>query len=510
MKPPSVRTRLTILLAVGSLAIAAALWFSWSAPRLLAPPGPPVAPSSAEPDAALAYAAANFPKPADLPPAEPGKPIAVEEGVRAVRCGVNSAKYLFDSAVGDVRLVSTVENRGPGDLEELVVNMCCPENLDQQDIIELEFMPPAQRRVPDNRGQRIAQYVFHGVAPGQVIETGWRARVRTWAVFYVIDPGDVGALSEVPGDIATEYLQDDEVLRWRHPAVTAARNAALEGETNPLLVAQRLFNWLRGHLTYSIGGGWDDVVTVLERGSGSCSEYAFTFIALCRSAGIPARWVGALVRTGSVKCIGPYRDNSHHRWAEVYLPRIGWVHCDVSAGVWGYLPNTYLIVSTSSGRSDLMDLDYDVRCAWRFHGEPGKVRTERYALWNAHKDSFYIMTVQDSAAPRDPAAGLRVHWEVLGGEETQGKTLTLSLTREGKTLASFSGLDPAQGHVDLPAEVLADHGPGCRLELFRSDNPRVAGHYQAARGVSGPATTRRSYGWPGPWSRATPGPVPPR
>lgn len=64
----------------------------------------------------------------------------------------------------------------------------------------------------------------------------------------------------------------------------------------------------------------------LLAGQGCCADIVHTFIACCRSAGLPARFVsGYLVDNGSP-------DAAPHVWADVWLPELageGWVSVDV-------------------------------------------------------------------------------------------------------------------------------------------------------------------------------------
>jgi HEAT repeat protein len=89
---------------------------------------------------------------------------------------------------------------------------------------------------------------------------------------------------------------------------------------------------------------------VLRRRRGSCTELTFSFIALCRSAGVPARVVsGFLVRGAGEASI----DSITHRWAEFYAPRFGWVPVDPSRGV----ANTG-IVGDFFGHTDVQGLTF--------------------------------------------------------------------------------------------------------------------------------------------------------
>ena len=81
-------------------------------------------------------------------------------------------------------------------------------------------------------------------------------------------------------------------------------------------------------MTYELSGGWNVAPQVLTRGNGSCSEYTFVFISMCRAAGLPARYVGSVVVRGDDASF----DNTFHRWSQVYLPNYGWMHVDPQGG----------------------------------------------------------------------------------------------------------------------------------------------------------------------------------
>ena len=118
-------------------------------------------------------------------------------------------------------------------------------------------------------------------------------------------------------------------------------------------------------MEYKRVGGWNTAPTVLARGNGSCSEYTFVFISMCRSAGIPARYVGTIVRRGDDRSI----DDVFHRWVEFYLPGYGWVPIDPSGGdrdtprdqanYIGHLANRYVITTQGGGNSKSMGWNYN-------------------------------------------------------------------------------------------------------------------------------------------------------
>jgi len=64
----------------------------------------------------------------------------------------------------------------------------------------------------------------------------------------------------------------------------------------------------------------------LEQGRGVCQDHAHIFCAVCRSLGIPARYVSGYLSHGA-------RHDAHaasHAWADAYVEHLGWVSFDPS------------------------------------------------------------------------------------------------------------------------------------------------------------------------------------
>jgi transglutaminase-like putative cysteine protease len=133
-------------------------------------------------------------------------------------------------------------------------------------------------------------------------------------------------------------------------------------------------------------GGWDIPEEVLKRGKGSCSEYTYVFVTLCRAAGLPARYVGSVVVRGDDASV----DEAFHRWAEVYLPNYGWVPVDANRGDspspveqargFGEVSNRFLITTVGGGDSEFLGWSYNSYAAFK---TTGHCRTEEdnFALW---------------------------------------------------------------------------------------------------------------------------------
>ena len=66
-----------------------------------------------------------------------------------------------------------------------------------------------------------------------------------------------------------------------------------------------------------------------RNGEGVCQDQAHIFLAVCRAAGIPARYVSGYMWTDS----GGRDYDANHAWAEAWVPDLGWVSFDVANGI---------------------------------------------------------------------------------------------------------------------------------------------------------------------------------
>jgi len=87
---------------------------------------------------------------------------------------------------------------------------------------------------------------------------------------------------------------------------------------NSFIIAKSLFSWLKENTDYQIHGGESAVQSsskTYQLKTGDCDDLSFLYISLCRSVGIPARFIrGYLIseNNGAIT-LGP------HAWAEVFV-----------------------------------------------------------------------------------------------------------------------------------------------------------------------------------------------
>ncbi|MCF8302523.1 MAG: hypothetical protein K9I94_04535 [Bacteroidales bacterium] len=293
----------------------------------------------------------------------------------------------FNKREATVNYTYQATNYGPGKVETMDVHLAIPEERKNQKIIdEIEYSPKYTDIVTDKWGQKTAHYRFKNMKAGETRTVHMKTRADLWDVRHYVWPHRVGSLDDIPGEITNRYLENNEKYQIDHPSIQNAVKKSVGNETNPYWMARNIFNYIIDNMYYEMVGGWNTAPAVLERGNGSCSEYSFVYIAMCRAAGIPARYVGSLVVRGDDASM----DDVFHRWVEIYLPNFGWIPVDPSGGdqktprgqarYIGFTANRFLITTQSGGGSETMGWTYNSNESWTTEPKTYVV-TENFADW---------------------------------------------------------------------------------------------------------------------------------
>jgi transglutaminase-like putative cysteine protease len=140
------------------------------------------------------------------------------------------------------------------------------------------------------------------------------------------DARTVQAIHEQYPAITEQYTQPqvNKTIRYIDPidptVVTIAQNAIDDTKTNnSFLQAQSLFVWLKENIRYRLHPNEEEVQPAgitLQNRNGDCDDLSFLYISLCRSVGIPARFIrGYLVTSDDNGIVSA----TAHAWVEVFV-----------------------------------------------------------------------------------------------------------------------------------------------------------------------------------------------
>jgi len=280
-------------------------------------------------------------------------------------------------------------NYGPGTIYDLNLYLAIPENSIRQEILEEPVFNSSVNHeiIADQWGQKVAKFNFPELKPGEMVQASYKTTVKLYDHRQLFHPEDVGKLKDIPEDIRKQYLVDNTKFAISSEVIQKAVKDAIGNETNPYWMMRKIFRYIIDHINYELAGGWNIAPTILERGNGSCSEYSFVFIAMCRAAGLPARYEGSVVQRGDLAS----EDDVFHRWCQVYLPNIGWVPVDPSggdqaspegqAGSIGHVGNRYLVTTTGGGGSEYLSWQYNSFSTYQAKGIC-KTYEENFGEWS--------------------------------------------------------------------------------------------------------------------------------
>jgi hypothetical protein len=160
--------------------------------------------------------------------------------------------------------------------------------------------------------------------------------------FLEVDVADIGSY-DTSDEIFNLYCNSSEPYYERDDAsLIALSNSLVNPSDNPIVKAQKIFNWVSTQLTYNqnLPAQEKGALWAYNNLEGDCSEYSSLMITLLRIQDIPARKVtGFLVSNNPA--MRPQVGNSWnfhasdtsdnmlgHAWVEYYVPNLGWIACD--------------------------------------------------------------------------------------------------------------------------------------------------------------------------------------
>lgn len=341
--------------------------------------------------------------------------------------------YTKDSPFGaTVQYIGGVKNNGPDNLSYLKIFFAVPQTSLHQTLlapVTYDSQHSFDDSLYDIYGQQIA-YAKETLGANSSTWPGYETEILNCNLRYFFYPEDVGEES-FPQDITDLYINktfpaDQDKYDINDPIIQNAAQEATAGAPNLYWKYRQINDYVVDHLYYNLDDRHDDAPVILQNGHGSCSEYSYLFIALCRAAGLPARYQGGSRPRDEF----PYTDEVFHRWTEVYFPDIGWVAVDptwndtrteepkIIAPYFGLLINKLLVTTTGGGYSSGPDPENgqsEVYLRWNYNcfnswSPNSNVDIDRSCIWDNPRE---IMLVEIKITPLNPVVTLERGIEYL-------------------------------------------------------------------------------------------------
>ena len=164
-----------------------------------------------------------------------------------------------------------------------------------------------------------------GVTTAPTVRARMVLRVSGGDTIQIVQPGTLASHAapyRLPSrdPALTHWLAPEPLIQSRDPRIGAQARQIIGRERSPARVAELLTHWVARsvHRAPASATGVPSAVRVLAARRGDCNETTALFVALARSAGLPARTVSGLI----------YLNDRfyYHAWAEVFLA--DWVAVD--------------------------------------------------------------------------------------------------------------------------------------------------------------------------------------
>lgn len=215
---------------------------------------------------------------------------------------------------GSIKIKKEHERVGEKVKVYLPIPKACKQN---SEIKIIRTSPTAAFIAPEDEEQRTI-YFETILEENQVFEV-------TYSYVHTIPYRELDPDKAMVCDITTDL---EEVLPHMAftPYLENLLEEILEGETNPIKQARKIFDFVTTKVNYSFMREYFTIENISEYAAvnlkGDCGVQAILFITLCRMSGIPAKWQSGLyVSSHYTGC---------HDWAQFYVAPYGWVHADLS------------------------------------------------------------------------------------------------------------------------------------------------------------------------------------
>jgi len=265
-----------------------------------------------------------------------------------------------------VEVEAILLNNGPGSLREVTFGMDIPSTIEPfQQISNIYSEPQDFKEKTDKSGNIFYKYYLGTISEGksESIKVNYDVNISQFVIKEdIIKLGT--ASKQATDEELDKYLKSQKLIDSDSEPIKDAVEKVVGIEEEPYKIAEKLYNFVVDNFEYDyIRAAEKDrkdykASELLEIKRGVCHDYSILYAALCRAAGIPAKYIGGIPIYSITSEEDKELENSH-TWNEIYLPYYGWIPIDVTGELEFLTENYYLDLRTSENiASELKDYGF--------------------------------------------------------------------------------------------------------------------------------------------------------
>ena len=237
-----------------------------------------------------------------------------------------------------VEVEYTLQNNGPGNIKDVTCGLDIPTVIEPfQEINSITTELKDYKEKKDKSGNTFYKFYLGKINDGSSRSVKALYDV-TMTEFDLKD--DITNPESYDEDIykkeLKQYTKSDKYIDSNNEAIIETVKQVVGTETVPYKIAEKLYSFVKNKLEYDYeklaqkSRKTNKASELLNLDKGVCQDYSILYAALCRAAGIPAKYVaGAPIRSIAYEESREISDG--HAWNEINLPGLGWVPIDTTA-----------------------------------------------------------------------------------------------------------------------------------------------------------------------------------